>query len=191
VILPDPLPQDIYLDTSIVASAMIAGVAHHTSCAAFCEPLVANDCRVYFSQLLRMEIAETIKNFAVRNQGAQLPEAVREQYRLDQWTKSFDVRWRWLLYGLSQLDALLGRFTQVIELPVRANLWEDSIEIMDRWQLGSNDALHVATARHHGLRYLATTDRGLQAVTNPMIWLIRDPPGIAGPARAGRPSRPS
>jgi predicted nucleic acid-binding protein len=61
-----------------------------------------------------------------------------------------------------------------VELPVGSALWDDSIETMARWQLGSNDALHVATARAYGIRYFATTDRGFRGVPAPMIWLIRD-----------------
>ena len=178
--LPDPLPEDIYLDTSVAASALIAGVAHHAACAAFCNRFAADDCTVYFSQLLRLEIAQTLQNFAARNKGAQLPESVRRQHDIGQWTTSFEVRWRWLLHGLNRLNALLARFAHTVELPIQARLWEDSIELMARWQLGSNDALHVATARAYGLRYFATTDRGFRDVPTPMIWLIRDDtPGLA------------
>jgi predicted nucleic acid-binding protein len=172
--LPSPLPKDIYVDTSVIASAMIGGVAHHRSCARFCDQLVADDCRVYFSQLLRLEIVQTLQNFAARNKGGQLPESVRQQHSIDQWSTSFEVRWRWLLYGLSRLNGVLDRFAEYVELPIRPSLWNDSIEIMARWQLGSNDALHISTAQAYGIRYFATTDRGFRDVLAPMIWLIRD-----------------
>jgi predicted nucleic acid-binding protein len=170
----DSMPENIYVDTSVIAPAMLVGVAHHSTCAVFCNRLVVDDCRVYFSLLLRLEIAQTVQNFAARNSGAQLPETVRQQHQIDQWSASFEVRRRWLFFGLSRLSALLARFAEYVELPIRAPLYDDSVELMARWELGSNDALHIATAQAHGIQYFATTDRGFRDVSNPMIWLIRD-----------------
>src|SRR6266851_1104163 len=94
------LPTLIYLDTSFVIASLIAGLAHSGPCAAFCEQLADHEVAVYFSHLLRLEIAQALKNVATRPR--QLPESSRLRFQLDQWTTAPAVRRRWMRFGFSQ-----------------------------------------------------------------------------------------
>jgi predicted nucleic acid-binding protein len=152
---------------------MLPGLAHSTPSREFCERLAARRGRVYFSQLLRLELVETLKNLVVRRP-AQLPTSVRRQHRLDDWEADARVRRRWMTFGVNQFRAFLRQFEDAIELPLDEETWERSIEIMIRHKIRSYDAMHVATARAHGLRHLATVDRWFSGIRSPRIWLTRD-----------------
>jgi len=56
--------SDIYLDTSIAAAAISSGDPHSAACMAFCAHLAQDNTTVYFSQLLRLEIAQFIRKLA-------------------------------------------------------------------------------------------------------------------------------
>jgi predicted nucleic acid-binding protein len=129
---------------------------------------------VYFSQLLRLEIAEALKNLAVRRP-PQLPTGERQRYRLDDWETDTQARRRWMAFGVTQFRGFLGQFGDIIELPLDESTWQRSVQIMVRDGLRSYDAMHVATAREHGLRHFATVDRWFAGLRSPRVWLTRDP----------------
>lgn len=167
------LPSRIYLDTSIVVAAMIAGVAHSVPSRAFCEQLAIAGSHIHFSQLLPLEVVEAVKNLAVRRP-AQLADDVRRRYRLDRWDAERVVRQRWMAFGVRQFDAFLDQFAHVTELPLNDATWRRSVRLMTRYRLRSYDALHLATARDHHLRHFATVDRWFADIQTPRIWLTRD-----------------
>ena len=169
--LSQPTPRHIYLDTSVIVGAIVTGAPHANACSVFCNWLAARDSRVYFSQVLRLELSQALRHLATRHQ--QLPQSVQQQYQLDQWGTSAPVRERWLALGITQFQALLGRFTEVIELPFRLSTWSQSVDIMAREGLQSLDAVHVATAQEHGLRDFATVDADFQRIPRLRVRLIR------------------
>jgi predicted nucleic acid-binding protein len=169
-----PLPADIYLDTSLVLAALLPGLAHAGPSLEFCDQLARQGCTVYFSQLLRLEIAQALKNVATRKP-AQLSEPLRQQFQLHDWNTREDVRRRWMTHGQGQLEAFIGQFVEVVELPLDRVTWDRSIDLMCRYPFKSYDAAHVATAIQYSVQHLATTDREYLVVQNPRIWLIRDP----------------
>jgi len=71
--------SDVYLDSSLVVAATIAGIPHSDACTAFCSRLIADNSHIFFSQILRLEIAEAVRKLATR---AQLPEDIRQEYQL-------------------------------------------------------------------------------------------------------------
>ena len=64
-----------------------------------------------------LEVARGIRNLAVRRP-SQLAESLRQQYHLDQWAQSGDVRAAWLAFGNAPLEAFLDQFRQTVELPL-------------------------------------------------------------------------
>lgn len=170
----ETLPDDIYLDSSLVAAAIVPGIAHSQAAAQFCERLAQQGGRVYFSLILRLELAQVFRNLATRGDG--LPLGMRQQYRLDRWGADPRVRAQWLAFGLRQFDAFLQQFDEVYELPFTLDIWLDSVRAMGAHGLGSQDAVHLATARVHGLHEFATIDGDFTSISDPHIWLVRDVP---------------
>lgn len=168
--LEEPFPTDIYLDTDVVVKAIVGGMDHSTACLRFCSELAQHESRVYFSQILRLEFSQAFKQLATK---AQLPESIRDVFGLDQWS-DYMVRGRWMQFGVSQFAAFLGQFVQVIEFPFRRGIWESSVKIMAFHNLRSHDAIHVATARHLGVKDFATSDNDFQHIDALTVRLIRD-----------------
>lgn len=77
-------------------------------------------------------------------------------------------------FGVSQFAVFLGQFVQVIEFPFRRGIWESSVKIMAFHNLRSHDAIHVATARHLGVKDFATSDNDFQHIDALTVQLIRD-----------------
>ncbi len=166
-------PRHVYIGTSVLVGAIISSAPHAAACGDFCDRLIAAESRVYFSQILRMELSQALRRLATTR--TNLSPAVYERYGLANWGASAAVRRRWLELGVSQFRALLSHFALVVELPFREATWLQSVEVMAADGLQARDAVHVATARDLGLRDLATVDADFQRVRDLRVWLLRDP----------------
>jgi predicted nucleic acid-binding protein len=122
-----------------------------------------------------LEVAQALRNLATRRP-PQLPEALHQQYRLDQWTRDGEVRDQWLLFGATQLEVFLDQFRETAELPLRLRRQTLSHchTLMVRYDLKSYDAYHLVTANEYGLNDFATADREFAGVTMPRVWFTRD-----------------
>lgn len=167
----DDALSDVYLDASLVVAAMLDGLPDSIACTAFCARLVRENSRVYFSQILRLEIAEAFRKLASRQQ---LPENLRQEYQLADWVTHPFVRRRWMTFGLGQFETFSDAFYQVSELPFGIGVWRRSVQIMADYRLGSHDAVHVATALQSGVHLFATADRHFNRVDALDVRMIRD-----------------
>lgn len=166
------MPSDIYLDTSTVVAATIAGSTNSRANARFCDRLVSQQSSIYFSQLMRLEYSEAFKKLATKP--GELPAELRRQYQLDDWGTNLLVRRRWMDFGVAQLDQFVNRFAEIFELPLNRTTWLRSVAVMVENQLRSYDAVHVATAREAHLLHFATTDRHFRKIDDLTIWLTLD-----------------
>ncbi len=169
---PSP-PEVVYLDTSVVVAAIIPGSDHVGPCAAFCNDLVAAGSRIFFSQILRLELSQALLKLATRRAG--LPSDTSAAYRLDDWGADPSVRDRWLRIGVRAFDDLFERFPRVLELPFDVGTWQTSLDVMVAHGLRSHDAIHVATARQLGVPTIATADDHFKRVAGEFeLLLIQD-----------------
>jgi predicted nucleic acid-binding protein len=169
------LPRDVFLDSGDVIAAIIPGRLFWAGCDTFCERLAEERCRVYFSQILRLELTEAIRKLATIPGRA--PADLYARFRLKEWERDASVRRQWLRFGVQQFDALLERFALVYELPFRQSIWLRSVEIMADRQLRSHDAIHLATAYENRLTCFATTDDEFLKVPDLDVRLIRNATG--------------
>jgi predicted nucleic acid-binding protein len=171
------LPSAVYLESSTAAAALIAGIAHANASRAFCAQLAAHGTRVYFSPMLRLEVAQTLRNLVVRRP-PQLPDQLRQDYGLAQWETTEDIRETWYRFGHLQLEAFFDQFRETVEVPfrLRDHTLADCHTLMVRYNLKSYDALHLAIANEQRLDHFVTADREFRGVSIPRIWLTRDPP---------------
>ncbi len=171
-----PLPSDIYLDTSLIVSATISGLAHAGPCRRFCERLGLDGARVYFSQVAHIEFLNALRNLARPRKPKRraLPDALWNRFGLDQWTASDAIRDRWLEFGSRQFQVFLDQFAAALELPLRASTWTRTLAIMRQYDLTSYDALHVATALDSGVQDFGSADREFEVGLHLTLWLARD-----------------
>lgn len=167
------LPTQAYVDTSVAVAAIVPGIPHSAASAAFCDGLAAQHSSVYFSQIVRLELSQAVRNLATRP--GQVPFDMWSNFPLAQWGASPLVRQRWLEFGSRQFESLIRRFALAVEIPFDVSIWHDSVGVMAAYGLRSLDAIHVATARRQGLRHLATLDDDFRRVRDLDVWLLRDP----------------
>jgi predicted nucleic acid-binding protein len=167
-----PPPPTIYLDTSVLLGAVVRGAPHTQACGAFCAQLISARSRVYFSQLVRLELPQALRRLATTRPN--LPPAVQAHYQLSRWGTDPAIRQAWLAFGLTRFEALLNRFSQVFELPWDTQVWQASVQIMGQYGLQMMDATHVATAQVHRLRDFASVDDDFRRIPSLDLWLIRD-----------------
>src|SRR4051812_49135320 len=131
------LPRDIYLDTSIVVAAIVPGTPNARVSRDFFQGLLERNTRIHFSQILRIEVAQAIRNLASRR--GQLPLRTQRRYRLDEWESNEAVRRRWMTDCAHQFEEFLSQFIfeeflsqfiEVFELPFSITIWERGIELM-------------------------------------------------------------
>jgi predicted nucleic acid-binding protein len=139
--------------------------------AQFCTELSARRSRIYFSFLLRIELAQALRNLVTRNQ---LPVDTRQRFQLDQWQTNVLIRQRWFVDGIRQFEALLGLFSEWYEIEADIRIWRRSLEIMALHQLRAHDAIHVATSLKAGVRDFATCGDHFRRVDELNLWLMRD-----------------
>jgi predicted nucleic acid-binding protein len=82
--------------------------------------------------------------------------------------------------GTAKLDDFLGRFAEVVELPLTPTILSTSVDLMARHRLRSFDAAHTATALLAGVHEFATIDDDFRRVPHLRLRLLRDaPPEVA------------
>jgi predicted nucleic acid-binding protein len=161
----------VYLDTSVVATALFPGLAHGNASATFLGDVAKLGGRASFSRILWLEYAQVLIKLP---RGTELPDDMRRRFRLARWETNADVRRRWMEHGLDQLETLLRQFDEALAIPFRRSTWTASLDVMARTQLRSHDAVHVATAREVGVLDFVTVDDHFRRVPDLRVWLIRD-----------------
>ncbi len=74
-------PDDSYLDTSVIVATTFSGLPNGSASAAFCDSLVGHRKPVSYSQIVWLELAQSLRNLASRP--GQLPSETRAHFQLD------------------------------------------------------------------------------------------------------------
>lgn len=168
---PSPIPSDVYLDSSVILASIIQGDPHSVACVQYCSDLAANNSAVYFSQVLRIEVAHVIRSLATRSA---TPISVQQQFQLSRFNSDMLVRQQWMTFGMRQFENLLKTFYIVYELPIRKRIQQQSIKLMSLHNLDSHDAIHIATAHRNAIPDFAAVDGDFSRVTGMIrIHIIR------------------
>lgn len=168
MLLGEPLPEHVYLDTSIVLACILAGDPQSHLATAFCSDIAQHGAHVYFSHILWLEVANVFKKCATVP--GKLAPDLHRSYGLDRWEHDFMVRQRWMAFCEQQLAAFVRQFDTAVELPFRRRTWERSVGIMAYYRLDSHDAIHVATAQEYGLVDFAALDGHFRRVEELELW---------------------
>ena len=166
---------------SVVVAAMFPGPPNADASDRFCQRLIAVRSHIYFTQVLRLDLARALRRLATKAE--KLPSEMHAEYQLELWGTNSLVRQRWLARGARRFDDFLKQFVEAVELPLTNDLWRQSLTIMGVEALDATDALHLATARWIDIADFATTDRDFRRITHPRIHLVRDDDPSSGGRR--------
>ncbi|HUG60954.1 MAG TPA: type II toxin-antitoxin system VapC family toxin [Methylomirabilota bacterium] len=168
-----PHAASVYLDTSVVSTALISAIPHHNASHRFLAGLVESETTVVFSQILRLEFSQFW--FRLPKSSYLDAETVRT-FQLRAWDRRSAVREQWMTEGVAQFNALLARFPGFAEAPFDLLTWSLGNDLMARYRLRSHDAVHAATALRSGVLDFASVDGDFRRVPNLRLRLLRDQP---------------
>jgi predicted nucleic acid-binding protein len=166
--------QICYLDTSVITTALVQSINHHSASLEYCRHAAAEAHTVCFSELLRLEYAHSLRVLP-----SQLDSATFRLHGLHRWDRQ-TVRERWYRRGWSQFDEFVNQFVRVIEVGLSRPILDSANHLMGSCNLGSYDAAHAATALAIGATELACVDSHFSRVNHLIaVRLIRDQPATA------------
>jgi predicted nucleic acid-binding protein len=101
------------------------------------------------------------------------PAHVIEAYDLKNWWDQ-TIRKAWLEHCWSLLNEYLESLPVVVELPITRSEIDFAVELMARFALRSQDAIHLATALHYQIPVFWTCDEHFRRVNDIFVEVIRD-----------------
>jgi predicted nucleic acid-binding protein len=162
----DPVPEHLYVDTDIFVNYLIGTQPHHVQCRAFVERLKQERrTSLYVSSLSWLELAHVFSRPGFRDE---LADDLQRRYRIGRWERP-DIRRAYLDGLLSEFESVLAHFTW-IEVPVTPIVRRVAVRLMADYGLGSQDAVHLASAAHEGVADLASFDAVYRKVDDLNLW---------------------
>jgi predicted nucleic acid-binding protein len=171
----EPVPDQLYVDTDIFINYLFSSQPHHERCRPFLDRLRASvRTTLFVSPLSWLELAHVITRPSFRDD---LADDLQRQYRVGRWHQP-QIRQAYLDGLLADFDALLDQFTWV-EVPLSPVVRRLAIRFMAEYGLGSQDAIHLASAAQAGVTDIASFDAVYRRVDALNLWNDR----IHGDAR--------
>src|SRR5437867_4510477 len=107
---------------------MFPGTPDSSASTRFCRALADGAAVVYFSQVVRLDLARALRRLATKPD--KLPANTRDEYQLEQWGSNPLVRQCWLTRGVRRFQAFLDQFAEVVEVPLTTHVWLQSVDLM-------------------------------------------------------------
>ena len=161
----DPLPKRLFIDTNILVSYLFEFDWHHERCIRFMRALHEEDTVLLVSSLTWVEFAQVITRSAFRQR---LPLTIRQRFRLQRWELR-SVRELYFADLLGALDSAMAQFRWV-EVDLTPEVRRRAVEYMARYALGSQDAVHLASAALAGVPDFASLDDVFRRVDGLLLW---------------------
>jgi predicted nucleic acid-binding protein len=162
----DPAPARLYVDTDILISHSISTEPHHVRCTTFLERLAREGrTTLHVSSLSWMEFAHVVTRDGFRNR---LDPTIYRRYQLQHWRQA-RVRPYYLRDLLNDLEELLNQFNW-FEIPLTPAVRVLASAYMADFALGSQDAVHLASAAAEGMPDFASLDSVYRRVDGLSLW---------------------
>jgi predicted nucleic acid-binding protein len=145
------MPEAVLLDTSVVVDALVRAQPRHEVCRDFLARAAESGTTVLYNELLETELSEALFRLGLGKSWRNARHDGRRRRTANRLMLSGLRAWRQVLSGLN--------FAWVSLEDIRS----EAIDLM-RWGLGSNDAVHVATALEFEVDHIATLDYGFAHV---------------------------
>jgi predicted nucleic acid-binding protein len=162
--------SDVYLDTDVLVNLAYTELPNSAACFQACQFLAESGSIVYLSVLSHTEFAQAFRILATRQHVA--PHLI-DEFDLRSWSKR-EVRERWLGYWYAEFQSIVASFPEAVHLPVGRAIVQQSVDVMARYALRSQDAIHLATALHYEIPVFWTCDKHFQRVDGIYVEVIRE-----------------
>jgi predicted nucleic acid-binding protein len=172
------IPDTVLLDTSVAAEALLPNQPEHAACAELMRRLADAGSTVLFSQLLELELWETVFNLALRERHPRknlrhVRYDSRVRPRAGRLLREAHRAWDELLSSLTWSRIEIGEVAASVP------------SLMEEYGLQSYDAVHAATLLASGVTDFLTRDGGF-AVLPAAITTLHTTRGRLSATRARR-----
>lgn len=162
----EPPPPQLYLDTDVTISYLVASQPHHRRCLELFTRLFEHGATaLVVSSFSWLEFTHVVCQQRFRQA---LSDEMQRSYQLNRWQES-SVRESYLRDLLSDFEAVLDQFGWV-EVPVTPDVRLAAVRLVAQYNLGAQDALHLASATAAGVRDLASFDESFRRVDGLSLW---------------------
>lgn len=159
-------PARLYVDTDVLISYLVASQPHHQRSREFFQRIAEHGLtRVYVSSLTWIEFAHVVTRERFRRA---LPEKLQGDLHLDHWSDRL-IRQTYLQTFLDSLEDLLGQFDWS-EVFIGSSIRRAAVEYIGTYNLGAQDAVHLACATAAEVLDLASFDKGFRSVDGLYLW---------------------
>lgn len=162
----DSLPARLYLDTDVIIAALVDTQPRYARCKAFIERLATSGhVTICLSSLSWLEFGHAVMRENFRRA---LPSIRRRRLRPEHWEQPM-IRRAYLQALFAELDTLLAQL-KWLEIPLTRSVRVAAVRFMADYALGSQDAVHLASAGEVGARDLASLDQKFRRVNGLYLW---------------------
>jgi predicted nucleic acid-binding protein len=162
----DPPPDRLYLDTNIVIDYLISNRPFHARCVAFLDSIRRRGrTTIFLSSISWTEFVHVIRKDTFRSV---LPDELQERLSVGRWQDS-SIREQYIDFFLALFQRLIDHFDWA-EVPVTSTVRARAVTLIKQFNLGTQDAIHVASAFETGVLDLASFDEGYRRVDGLVLW---------------------
>ena len=166
------LPETIYFDSSFVVKTLVEGLPYHQECMDFVRRLEEKQPIVVVSKISRPELWCAAIRICIRNlfRAKDEKKAVdidKVLYDYPDLIKRFHKQ---TVQIQNDFDNLLQRFTFRVIEDVKDEILNKAQALMQKYNLGSYDAIHIATIDHWKMKDIAAFDHVIEDITDLNIW---------------------
>jgi predicted nucleic acid-binding protein len=159
-------PDQLYIDTDFIIACLERTDPHHNRCAVFMERLVAHDrTTLFISSLSWLEMIHAITRQRFRDL---VGDDLRRRFRLDRWDE-LTVRQSYTAYMVESFSTFLDQCDWA-EVDLTPAIRAEAVGLISTYNLGTHDAVHLATAGSVGVVDFASLDRGYRRIDALHLW---------------------
>jgi predicted nucleic acid-binding protein len=162
--------QSVYLDTDVLVNCVYPDMPDAGASQRAVQLLRETQSRVFLSAITAMEYAQAFRSLATRGTASR---AVILEFELGRWNEA-SIRHRWMTFWRDELERFRRSLPDCVELPITPEINHQSFDLVARYALRSQDAVHLATALHYEIPVFWTCDDHFSRVDELHVAIIRD-----------------
>lgn len=168
----DPeLPETIYFDSSFVVKTLVGGLSYHQECMDFIRRLEAKQPIVVVSKMSKLELWCAAIRIGIHNlfikRGVPEPDLDDVLYNYPNLIQKFHKQ---VTQIQKDFENLLQRFVRRIEEDINDEIINKAHDVMNKYNLGSYDSVHIATMEYWKMKDIAAFDHAIEDITDFNIW---------------------
>jgi predicted nucleic acid-binding protein len=167
------LPESIYFDSSFIVKTLVSGLEYHNECVKFVKRLEEAKPQpfVFASKLSKMELRCAAIRICITNLfESKGIEDINTDKILYDYPGLISRFYKEAVRIQLDFDNLLQRFTYRQVEDIDDGIIEKAQALMQKYNLGSYDAIHIATAQYWEIKNIVAFDHAIEDISDLNVW---------------------